>query len=168
MASAIDRRGESRFSDVSMHVGCDSFPGCLTEDHEGHLLHNTTPGPVIRGKKEGSSPDKRKSPDLCSNYIRDAKRLRGSPGFPIHGHGRSDSAACAAVQGVIARKRVVFVIELETVVAIAFPHPASVTVPTGPRSAYSTGTSTTDVDTQPSTEHPVRPDAVPAARATHD
>ncbi|KAK5134726.1 hypothetical protein LTR08_006241 [Meristemomyces frigidus] len=57
-APTIDRRGDSRFSDISMHAGCDSFPACLTEDHEGHILHNNGPAPVIRGRKEGSSPGK--------------------------------------------------------------------------------------------------------------
>ncbi|KAK3723144.1 hypothetical protein LTR37_001867 [Vermiconidia calcicola] len=56
----IDRRAESRHSDVSMHNNCDSFPSCTTEDAEGHVVHNppAAPATVVRGRKEGSSPTK--------------------------------------------------------------------------------------------------------------
>ena len=65
--NSIDRRGDSRYSDVSMHAGCTGFPTCTTEDDEGHLVHNAianstpvAPATVVRGRKEGSSPTKRK------------------------------------------------------------------------------------------------------------
>ena len=65
----VDRRAESRHSDISMHAGCTLFPTCTTEDSEGHIVHNTNtnangtpaaPATVVRGRKEGSSPTKRK------------------------------------------------------------------------------------------------------------
>lgn len=55
-------RDESRGSDVSMHAGCTYFPNCTTEDDCGHVIHSSpavTPS-LIMGKKEGSSPAKRK------------------------------------------------------------------------------------------------------------
>lgn len=64
-----DRRDESRYSDISMHAGCTSFPTCTTEDAEGHIVHDintngngtpSAPATVVRGRKEGSSPTKRK------------------------------------------------------------------------------------------------------------
>jgi len=59
-----DRRAESRYSDISMHAGCTAFPGCTTEDAEGHIVHSspsmTLPAGVVRGRKEGPSPSKRK------------------------------------------------------------------------------------------------------------
>lgn len=58
-----DRRAESRYSDVSMHAGCNDFPSCTSEDAEGRLVHSNppiTPAKVVKGKKEGSSPGKRK------------------------------------------------------------------------------------------------------------
>ncbi|KAK5121153.1 hypothetical protein LTR85_005637 [Meristemomyces frigidus] len=58
MAPMIDRRGDSRYSDVSMHAGCTSFPACLTEDGEGHLQHTNGPATAVKGRKEGSSPSK--------------------------------------------------------------------------------------------------------------
>ncbi|KAK3710414.1 hypothetical protein LTR37_010257 [Vermiconidia calcicola] len=53
----IDRRAESRYSDVSMHNNCDSFPSCTTEDAEGHVVHNppAASATVVRGRKEGGS-----------------------------------------------------------------------------------------------------------------
>ncbi|KAK4543933.1 hypothetical protein LTR36_004707 [Oleoguttula mirabilis] len=58
MAPVADRRGDSRYSDTSMHAGCTSFPSCLTEDAEGHLQHTNGPATVVKGRKEGSSPSK--------------------------------------------------------------------------------------------------------------
>ncbi len=60
--NAINRRGESGYSDVSMHNNCTSFPTCTHEDGEGRLIHNapTAPATVVKGKKEGSSAAKRK------------------------------------------------------------------------------------------------------------
>ena len=67
----VNRRDDSRFSDISMHPACTSFPACTTEDSEGRIVHsancnasNNAPGApatVVRGRKEGSSPTKRKS-----------------------------------------------------------------------------------------------------------
>ena len=67
----VSRREISRFSDISMHPTCASFPACTTEDFEGRIVHSAdcnattngtgTPASVVRGRKEGSSPTKRKS-----------------------------------------------------------------------------------------------------------
>jgi len=56
----MDRRG-ANYSDISMHAGCTSFPSCFSEGSDGSLVHVDNPSTVIRGKKEGSSPSKRKS-----------------------------------------------------------------------------------------------------------
>lgn len=55
----MDRRG-ANYSDISMHAGCTSFPSCMSEDVDGRLIHVDNPSTVIKGKKEGSSPSKRK------------------------------------------------------------------------------------------------------------
>jgi hypothetical protein len=67
----VNRRDDSRFSDISMHPTCTSFPACTTEDSEGRIIHSSNcnagnndpgaPSTVVRGRKEGSSPTKRKS-----------------------------------------------------------------------------------------------------------
>ncbi|KAI7085031.1 hypothetical protein KC319_g21662 [Hortaea werneckii] len=52
-------RGESHYSDISMHAGCTSYPNCITEDGDGAILHNGHPTSVVKGRKEGSfSPTK--------------------------------------------------------------------------------------------------------------
>ena len=61
MQPVTDRRGDSRYSDISMHAGCNAFPSCISEDTEGHLVHTGGPATVVRGRKEGSSLSKRKS-----------------------------------------------------------------------------------------------------------
>ena len=51
-----DRRGDSRFSDISMHAGCESYPTCLSEDAEGYTVHSPgVPAASIKSRKEGSS-----------------------------------------------------------------------------------------------------------------
>lgn len=55
-----DRRSEpSRFSDVSMHADCTSYPHCVTEDSDGRVLHAppsaSLPSPAPLGKKEGNT-----------------------------------------------------------------------------------------------------------------
>ncbi|KAK1824016.1 hypothetical protein LTR12_001549 [Friedmanniomyces endolithicus] len=48
-----NRRGDnsSRYSDISMHASCTSFPSCISEDAEGCLVHQPTT--IVRGRKEG-------------------------------------------------------------------------------------------------------------------
>ncbi|WPH03271.1 Hypothetical protein R9X50_00614800 [Acrodontium crateriforme] len=68
---APGRREDSQYSDVSMHVGCASFPSCTTEDAEGHIVHAPeTPlnsAFLVKGKKEGSSPTKQR--DFMSTVL---------------------------------------------------------------------------------------------------
>jgi hypothetical protein len=73
---STDRRGDSRYSDVSMHNNCTSFPTCTTEDSEGRVVHNppTAPATVVKGKKEGSSAAKRKSSSSEKQSDRAEKR----------------------------------------------------------------------------------------------
>lgn len=88
--SFIDRRGESRYSDVSMHAGCTSFPSCTSEDAEGHIVHNPpqAPSTVVRGRKEGSSPTKRKlSRTAADNDGGTKKRARRSTRLLQHDSG---------------------------------------------------------------------------------
>lgn len=56
----MDRRGVN-YSDISMHNGCINYPSCISEDADGQIVHINNPSTVIRGRKEGSSPAKRKS-----------------------------------------------------------------------------------------------------------
>lgn len=93
----VDRsRGDSRYSDISMHASCGSFPSCTTEDASGSILHNNQPVQSVKGRKEGSSPAKRE----CSLHKRtktnrksiqasDADQDGSSPRLPFHGHGHS-------------------------------------------------------------------------------
>lgn len=55
-------------SDVSMHAGCTYFPSCTTEDDSSLVVHGNPacPSASIKGRKEGSSPPKRKSSRLLS------------------------------------------------------------------------------------------------------
>ena len=79
MQPVADRRGDSRYSDISMHAGCNAFPTCISEDTEGHLIHTGGPAGVVRGRKEGdSSPSKRKSTSTehSDHYIRTKLRRR--------------------------------------------------------------------------------------------
>ena len=72
------RREDSRFSDISMHPSCTSFPACTTEDAEGRIVHSisctalnndaSAPATVVRGRKEGSSPTKSKSQKSISTF----------------------------------------------------------------------------------------------------
>lgn len=68
MLDVINRREQSRYSDISMHAGCTDFPSCTSEDAEGRIVHNTltSPAEVVKGRKEGSSPAKRK---LSVSYV---------------------------------------------------------------------------------------------------
>lgn len=90
----VDRRAESRYSDVSMHAGCEGFPMCTTEDEEGSILHIAPNGPasIVRGRKEGSSPAKRKSTNTTANSSAE-KKLRRSSRLLQHdsGHENVDS-----------------------------------------------------------------------------
>jgi len=67
-----NRRGNnsSRYSDISMHASCTSFPSCISEDAEGCLVHQ--PATIVRGRKEGlavepSPTKKRKSSDTATS-----------------------------------------------------------------------------------------------------
>jgi hypothetical protein len=98
MMPVIDRRGDSRFSDVSMHVGCINYPLCLSEDADGHVVHH--PAPAIRSRKEGStsSPIKRKfcDTDLSTDEPDadgDAERRVRSPRLSFHGAGQLISSS---------------------------------------------------------------------------
>jgi hypothetical protein len=53
-------------SDVSMHTACNLFPICTTEDDSSIVVHNSPACPTtsVKGRKEGSSPMKRKSTDI--------------------------------------------------------------------------------------------------------
>lgn len=102
-----DRR-QSRQSDVSMHAGCNSFPACTTEDGEGHIIHSdaNNPATVVRGRKEGSSPTKRKlsrnpsKSDHAEKKTRRSSRLLqhhpranyddGASGSSANGHSNAD------------------------------------------------------------------------------
>jgi hypothetical protein len=72
------RRGESSYSDISMHANCTSFPTCTSEDHDGHIVHSTpnAPATVVKGKKEGSSSAKRKLSKSVQNSEEAEKRPR--------------------------------------------------------------------------------------------
>jgi len=50
-------------SDVSMHTACNDFPVCTSEDDSSMVVHSSPACPmtVVKGRKEGSSPTKRKS-----------------------------------------------------------------------------------------------------------
>ncbi|KAK5109405.1 hypothetical protein LTR62_007071 [Meristemomyces frigidus] len=61
------RRGDSRYSDVSMHAACTNYPSCLTEDTEGRLMHS--PSSVVRGKKEGLPSSPAKPRDFLSTVL---------------------------------------------------------------------------------------------------
>ena len=87
IVSFTDRRESSRYSDISMHPGCNSFPDCTTEDAEGHILHSTpqAPATVVRGRKEGSSPTKHKlSSNAQEKGAHAKKRSRRSSGLLQH------------------------------------------------------------------------------------
>jgi hypothetical protein len=106
----INRRDDSRFSDISMHQGCNSFPACTTEDAEGRIVHSTNctagnippgaPATVVRGRKEGSSPTKRKSssssstkednPKAKKRIRRSSRLLQHDPGYDGSGESSSD------------------------------------------------------------------------------
>jgi hypothetical protein len=55
-------------SDVSMHAGCTYFPACTSEDDSSLVVHGNPacPSADIKGRKEGSSPLKRKYSGLTS------------------------------------------------------------------------------------------------------
>ncbi|OQO01953.1 hypothetical protein B0A48_12426 [Cryoendolithus antarcticus] len=52
-------RGVCRSSDVSMHADCTHYPACMFENDMGQILHSSPImlATVIKGKKEGSSPN---------------------------------------------------------------------------------------------------------------
>ena len=89
--SFIDRRAESRYSDISMHAGCTSFPTCTSEDADGEIFHNgNTPGApatVVRGRKEGSSPTKRKLSRSKADRNGNAEKRRRSSRLLQHDSG---------------------------------------------------------------------------------
>ncbi|KAK0285928.1 hypothetical protein LTS00_010719 [Friedmanniomyces endolithicus] len=67
-----NRRGNnsSRYSDISMHASCTSFPSCISEDAEGCLVHQ--PATIVRGRKEGLAvePSPTKKPrDFLSTVL---------------------------------------------------------------------------------------------------
>ena len=110
----INRRDDSRFSDISMHPACTSFPACTTEDSEGRIIHSAicnaisnapaAPATVVRGRKEGSSPTKRKSSRSSSTQAaqednpKAKKRTRRSSRLLQHdsGYDGSDESSSAA------------------------------------------------------------------------
>lgn len=114
-STSANRRDDSRFSDVSMHPSCTSFPACTTEDAEGHVVHsancsasNSTPGApasVVRGRKEGSSPTKRKSRSSSSAQAAQEedtlakKRTRRSSRLLQHDHGYAGSDESSGPNG---------------------------------------------------------------------
>ena len=92
----VDRRAESRYSDISMHAGCTSFPTCTSEDAEGRIVHDSpgAPAAVVKGKKEGSSPTKRKlSSDSTNKNDHAEKRTRRSARLLQHDSGYGDSSS---------------------------------------------------------------------------
>lgn len=72
-----------------MHAGCNGFPMCTTEDEEGSILHVAPNGPasIVRGRKEGSSPAKRKLTKTIANSSAE-KKLRRSSRLLQHDLGR--------------------------------------------------------------------------------
>jgi hypothetical protein len=69
--------GASRdLSDVSMHTACNFFPVCTTEDDSSIVVHNSPacPTTIIKGRKEGYSPTKRKFTDgpCCERLLTNA------------------------------------------------------------------------------------------------
>lgn len=86
-----NRRDESRFSDVSMHNNCTSFPTCTTEDANGTIVHAPAdcPSPVVKGKKEGSSaaPKRKLSISAETNDQAERKRTRRSSRLLQHDSG---------------------------------------------------------------------------------
>jgi hypothetical protein len=97
-----NRREDSRFSDISMHPSCASFPACTTEDAEGRIVHSadcnaatngtSAPASVVRGRKEGSSPTKRKSSTTPTRESSKAKkRTRRSSRLLQHDSGYDGS-----------------------------------------------------------------------------
>lgn len=95
--NAIDRRAASSsgYSDVSMHAGCENFPHCITEDPSGCLVHNNTvvSAGMVKGKKEGSSPTKRKlsTNSAAKKNERTEKRARNSSRLPQRGSRRTSN-----------------------------------------------------------------------------
>lgn len=84
-----DRREGSRYSDVSMHAGCTGFPTCTSEDEDGHIVHQTptTPATVVKGRKEGSSPTKRKLSESAAMGDHAEKKRRRSSRLLQHDSG---------------------------------------------------------------------------------
>lgn len=95
--NAIDRRAASNsgYSDISMHATCNAFPHCITEDPNGCLVHDSmaVPVEVVKGKKEGSSPDKRKwsTNSTSKKNERTEKRARTSSRLPQRNPRRSST-----------------------------------------------------------------------------
>lgn len=88
----VDRRGDSRYSDVSMHAGCTSFPTCTTIDSDGHVEHTAAapPATMVKGKKEGSASTKRKSSskhEANTNIDHAEKKVRRSSRLLQHDSG---------------------------------------------------------------------------------
>lgn len=95
-ADRADRRDESFSSDVSMHPNCPGFPNYVSENAHGQIVHTPSkPATSVRGRKEGSSPVKRKSVSVDGTSTvspePQAKRpRRDSTGLPIDSHGLAD------------------------------------------------------------------------------
>lgn len=106
--NAFDRRAASNsgYSDVSMHANCNAFPHCITEDPNGCLVHdsNVAPSSVVKSRKEGSSPTKRKlslsagskNADHTEKRARTSSRLLQRDTRRSSGGKHSSSSAVAA------------------------------------------------------------------------
>lgn len=106
--NAFDRRAasNSEYSDVSMHANCNAFPHCITEDPNGCLVHDSmaAPSSVVKSKKEGSSPTKRKLSlsvgpkkfNHTEKRARTSSRLLQRDARRSSGGKRSSSSAAAA------------------------------------------------------------------------
>lgn len=94
-------RAESRYSDISMHAGCNGFPNCTSEDCDGHIVHNApnAPATVVRGRKEGSSPTKRKLSNKAKKSDRAYKTSRRSSRLLQHDSGHDDDGTSDAGSG---------------------------------------------------------------------
>lgn len=59
LMSQFINRDMSRGSDISMHVDCNAFPLCTSEDQHGHVHHKSPPAPatVVRSKKSAKVAD---------------------------------------------------------------------------------------------------------------
>ncbi|KAK1808546.1 hypothetical protein LTR12_017085 [Friedmanniomyces endolithicus] len=114
-----NRRGNnsSRYSDISMHASCTSFPSCISEDAEGCLVHQ--PATIVRGRKEGlavepSPTKKRKSSDTATSSshprrsnLDNTESSPRSPRLPQHSarHPPCNPPANTTANGALARRK---------------------------------------------------------------